>query len=71
MLMIAQQFERYKAAYELVKKDKEKLEEEQLKMLKGVEKLDKLANERKRQNQKDIKEIEKLKGNFESVQKQN
>jgi hypothetical protein len=31
-----------------VKKDKEKLEEEQLKMLKGVEKLDKLANERKR-----------------------
>ena len=67
MLMIAQQFERYKAAYELVNKDKEKLEEEQLKMLKGVEKLDKLANERKRQNQKDIKEIEKLKGNFESV----
>lgn len=40
-------------------------------MLLGVEKLDKLAAERKRQNNKDIKEIEKLKSKFETISKQN
>ena len=50
MLTIAQQFERYKKAYENVKKEKDTLEEEQLKILKGVEKLDKQAEDRKRQS---------------------
>lgn len=40
-------------------------------MLLGVEKLDKLAAERKRQNNKDIKEIEKLKSKVETISKQN
>ena len=67
MLTIAQQFERYKKAYETVKREKDTLEEEQLKILKGVEKLDKQADERKRQNNKDRKEIEKLKTKLEQA----
>ena len=61
LLMIAQQFDRYKKAYELVKKEKDQLQEENLQILKGVEKLDKVAEDRKKLNIKNRKEIEKLK----------
>ena len=70
MLTIAQQFERYKKAYESVKLEKDQLEEEQLKILQGLEKLDKQANERKRQINKDRKEIEKLKIKLEQSTQQ-
>lgn len=61
MLMIAQQFERYKKAFEASKSQNESIQEEKAKLEKQFSKVSEQADERKRQNNKDKKEIEKLK----------
>lgn len=67
LLMIAQQFDRYKKAYDVISKAKDALETERAKLLKGVERLEQQRDEKKKQNSKDRKEIEKLKVTVEQL----